>query len=240
MGGGVGLSVHGKYRVATEKTLFAMPETQIGLFPDVGGSYFLPKLPGRLGAFLALTGHRLKGSDVLKVGVATHLCDSQQLPELEETLMNCSNENDVKSVLDKFNKKDVPEFSLQSVVEKINHCFAPDSMEEIIARLEKDGSTWAEEILKTLNKMSPTSLKVTLRQLELGKNMSLNDCLIMEYRLASNCLDHKDFYEGVRALLIDKDQNPKWDPPSLKDVSEDLVKEHFTEVSEEQQLKAKL
>ncbi|VEN60187.1 unnamed protein product [Callosobruchus maculatus] len=240
MGGGVGLSVHGRYRVATERTLFAMPETQIGLFPDVGGSYFLPKLPGRLGAFLALTGQRLKGSDVLKVGVATHICDSKQLPELEEQLMNCSNESDVDAVLNKFNKKDIPEFSLQSVLDKINHCFEPDSVEEIFSRLEKDGSPWSEETLKVLNKMSPTSLKVTLRQLELGKNMSLNDCLIMEYRLAANCLDHKDFYEGVRALLIDKDQNPKWDPASVKDVSEDLVKEHFREVAEEQHLKAKL
>nr|CAI5851417.1 unnamed protein product [Callosobruchus analis] len=110
MGGGVGLSVHGRYRVATEKTLFAMPETQIGLFPDVGGSYFLPRLPGRLGAFLALTGQRLKGSDVVKVGVATHLCDSKQLAELEEQLMNCSNESDIEAVLNKFNKKDVPDF----------------------------------------------------------------------------------------------------------------------------------
>ncbi|CAH1107331.1 unnamed protein product [Psylliodes chrysocephalus] len=123
MGGGVGLSVHGKYRVATERTLFAMPETQIGFFPDVGGSYFLSRLTGKLGLYLALTGQRLKGPDVLKAGIATHLVDSNRLKDLEEAMLNCSNESDVQETLNKFSKQDTPEFSLNSVMDKINDYF---------------------------------------------------------------------------------------------------------------------
>lgn len=196
MGGGVGLSVHGKYRIATERTLFAMPETQIGLFPDVGGSYFLPRLSGRLGWYLALTGHRLKGVDVLKAGIATHYCESNQLNDLEQALLNCSNEQDINTTLCNFNKSDNSEFSLTPLMEKINHCFSANTVEEILVRLEKDGSKWAEGTMNLLNKMSPTSLKVTFKELELGKKLSLQECLQMEYRLAFNCLDHKDFLEG--------------------------------------------
>lgn len=240
MGGGVGLSVHGKYRIATERTLFAMPETQIGLFPDVGGSYFLPRLSGRLGWYLALTGHRLKGADVLKAGIATHFCESSQLNDLEEALMNCSNEQDIRNTLNHFSKPDNVDFSLASVMEKINYCFSANTVEEILVRLEKDGSTWAENTINLLNKMSPTSLKVTCRELEIGKGLNLQECLKMEYRLAFHCLENKDFLEGVRALLIDKDQNPKWDPPTLSQVTRDIVEKHFADIPEDQELKNKL
>lgn len=196
MGGGVGLSVHGKYRIATERTLFAMPETQIGLFPDVGGSYFLPRLSGRLGWYLALTGYRLKGADVVKAGIATHYCESNQLKDLEQALLNCSNERDINTTLSDFGKSDNSDFSLTSVMEKINHCFSANTVEEILARLEKDGSKWAEGTINLLNKMSPTSMKITFKELELGKNLSLQECLQMEYRLAFNCLEQKDFLEG--------------------------------------------
>lgn len=195
MGGGVGLSVHGKYRVATETTTFAMPETQIGLFPDVGGSYFLPRLPGKLGLYLALTGYRLKGVDVLKAGIATHFCDSKKLDEVESDLIKCADEAAIKKVLEKHN--DIKgEFSLSPHLQQINRCFSGDSVEEIIARLEKDGSEWAKKTIETLNKMSPTSLKVTVKLLGLGANLNLDQCLQMEYRLAVNCLANTDFYEG--------------------------------------------
>lgn len=196
MGGGVGLSVHGHYRIATERTLFAMPETQIGLFPDVGGSYFLPRLSGRLGWYLALSGIRLKGSDVLRAGIATHYVESKDLKNLEIALLDCSNDQDIKNVLSNFMKKDLPEFSLKPVLDQINKCFAPQVMEEIISRLKMDGSKWAEDTLKLLNKMSPTSMKVSLKELEIGKMISLNECLKMEYNLAVNCLENRDFYEG--------------------------------------------
>lgn len=196
MGGGVGLSVHGQYRIATEKTLFAMPETQIGLFPDVGGSYFLPRLTGKLGVYLALTGARLKGSDVLKAGIATHYIESKNIDDLEKSLLECKNEQDINTVLLKFHKKDTKDFSLKPVLDQINKCFAPQEIEEIIHLLKADKSKWAEETLKLLNKMSPTSMKVSLKELEFGKNMSLAECLKMEYNLAVNSLEKHDFYEG--------------------------------------------
>lgn len=196
MGGGVGLSVHGHYRIATERTLFAMPETQIGLFPDVGGSYILPRLSGRLGWYLALSGVRLKGSDVLMAGIATHYVESKDLKKLEVALLECRNEHDIQNVLSNFNKKNLPDFSLKPVLDQIDKCFAPQSMEEIIAKLKTDNSKWAADTLNLLNKMSPTSMKVTLKQLEKGKMLSLNECLQMEYNLAVNCLENKDFYEG--------------------------------------------
>lgn len=202
MGGGVGLSIHGKYRVATEKTLFAMPETQIGLFPDVGGSYFLPRLSGRLGYFLALTGHRLKGVDVLKAGIATHYCESSKLTELEKALLDSSKTEDIKNALNEFNTPPNEEFSLLPYMDKINKCFAPGSVEDILERLEKDRSQWALDTLKLLNRMSPTSLKIAVRELDLGKQMSLQECLQMEYRLAYNCLANNEFFEGKQIHFL--------------------------------------
>ncbi|XP_023023909.2 3-hydroxyisobutyryl-CoA hydrolase isoform X1 [Leptinotarsa decemlineata] len=227
MGGGVGLSVHGHYRVATERTLFAMPETQIGFFPDVGGSYFLPRMKGKLGWYLALTGQRLRGSDVLRAGIATHFCESKHLDDLEQALLTCSNRGDIDTVLSNFEQKEVPPFSLEPVLAKIDKCFSAPSMEGIVSNLKKDGSSWAEETLKILDKMSPTSLKVTLRQLEEGSKINLDDCLDLEYTICVNFVKNKDFAEGVRALLIDKDQNPKWDPPAITKVSDDFVNSHF-------------
>lgn len=240
MGGGVGLSVHGRYRIATEKTLFAMPETQIGLFPDVGGSYFLPRLNGQLGWYLALTGVRLKGADVYKAGIATHFTDSSKLQSLEQDLLKTSNENDISNVLAQYHIDDKAQFSLSPFMDKINSCFSASTVEEIYSRLEKDGSKWAEETIALLNKMSPTSLKITIKQLELGKKTNLYECLQMEYRMAVNCVDGHDFKEGVRALLIDKDQSPKWKPASLTEVTNEIVDKHFLKLPEEMELKHKL
>ncbi|XP_039090660.1 3-hydroxyisobutyryl-CoA hydrolase, mitochondrial isoform X2 [Hyaena hyaena] len=186
MGGGVGLSVHGQFRVATEKSLFAMPETAIGLFPDVGGGYFLPRLQGKLGYFLALTGFRLKGRDVYKAGIATHFVDSEKLDMLEEDLLalkSPSKEN-VTDVLEAYHTK-------------------------------------------VINKMSPTSLKITLRQLIEGSSKTLQEVLIMEYRLSQACMGGHDFHEGVMAVLIDKDQSPKWKPANLKEVTDEDVNNYF-------------
>lgn len=148
MGGGVGLSVHGKYRIATKRTLFAMPETAIGLFPDVGGTYFLPRLQGKLGTYLGLTGFRLKGVDVLHAGIATHFCDVDKLPELEKSLLNVQNNNDVDQVLDEFCEKPYSEFCLKPHLEQIDECFSAESVEEILARLQKDKSEWAMKTIK--------------------------------------------------------------------------------------------
>ncbi|KAM6421115.1 3-hydroxyisobutyryl-CoA hydrolase, mitochondrial isoform 2-T2 [Rhynochetos jubatus] len=205
MGGGVGLSVHGRFRVATERTVFAMPETAIGLFPDVGGGYFLPRLSGKIGYFLALTGFRLKGRDVLKAGIATHFVESEMLPALEkdltalkspstETIADLLNSYHVKSQLDK-----EKEFVLDEHMEKINSLFSANTMEEIVKKLKQDGSPFAIKQLETINKMSPTSLKMALRQLREGASMTLQEVLTMEYRLSQACMRGHDFYEGVRA-----------------------------------------
>ncbi|XP_078249623.1 3-hydroxyisobutyryl-CoA hydrolase, mitochondrial isoform X3 [Pogona vitticeps] len=193
MGGGVGLSVHGQFRVATEKTVFAMPETAIGLFPDVGGGYFLPRLSGKLGYFLALTGFRLKGRDVHKAGVATHFIEAEKMAAVEKDLLELkspSREN-VAGILDSYHKKckldQEKEFILGEHMDKINSLFSANSMEEIIQKLSKDGSPFA------------------LKQLERGH----------------------DFYEGVRAVLIDKDQSPKWKPATLEEVTDEFLDSCF-------------
>ncbi|XP_050504097.1 3-hydroxyisobutyryl-CoA hydrolase, mitochondrial-like [Diabrotica virgifera virgifera] len=228
MGGGVGLSVHGRYRVATERSIFAMPETQIGFFPDVGGSHFLPRLSGKLGWYLGLTGKRLKGSDILKAGIATHICDSKDLPQLEEALLNkCRTDKDIQNTLNKFSKKEIPPFSLEKVIDKIDDYFSASSMENIVAKLENDDTKWAQETLALLRKMSPTSLKVSLKMLELGQHYNLDDCLHMEYNMCLTFLKNNDFFEGVRALLIDKDQKPNWKPNTLEDITTKIVDEYF-------------
>ncbi|XP_033086743.1 3-hydroxyisobutyryl-CoA hydrolase, mitochondrial isoform X2 [Trachypithecus francoisi] len=256
MGGGVGLSVHGQFRVATEKCLFAMPETAIGLFPDVGGGYFLPRLQGKLGYFLALTGFRLKGRDVYRAGIATHFVDSEKLAMLEEDLLalkSPSKEN-IASVLESYHTESKIDrdksFILEEHMDKINSCFSANTMEEIIENLKQDGSSFALEQLKrqeewfmfpmekegialgfelckVINKMSPTSLKITLRQLMEGSSKTLQEVLTMEYRLSQACMRGHDFHEGVRAVLIDKDQSPKWKPADLKEVTDEDLNNHF-------------
>lgn len=237
MGGGVGLSVHGKYRVATERTMFAMPETAIGLFPDVGGSYFLPRLNGKIGMFLGLTGFRLKGEDVLNAGVATHYCPSDKLKHLESALLNCNDSDDIPDIMNSLTTRPQQKFVLSPHLNTINKCFAGCSVEEIIKNLNEEGSEWSKKILDMMKKMSPLSLKVTHRQLQLGENMSLTQCLKMEYRMVVRHLEDSDFKEGVRALLIDKDQNPKWNPASIEAVSSSRVEKFFAKLPDTEELK---
>ncbi|XP_015232470.1 3-hydroxyisobutyryl-CoA hydrolase, mitochondrial isoform X2 [Cyprinodon tularosa] len=238
MGGGVGLSVHGRYRVATEKTLFAMPETAIGLFPDVGGGYFLPRLQGKLGLFLALTGFRLKGRDVQRAGVATHFVESKKIPDLEKELVDLKSpsDTDVSRLLESFQKQsdldsDKP-FVLDKHISDIDRLFGSGSVEGIMQNLKADGSEFAKKQAETLSKMSPTSLKITFKQLQAGATLSLQDVLVMEYRLSQACMRGHDFYEGVRAVLIDKDQNPRWNPSALGEVSDQYVDECFASLGE--------
>lgn len=241
MGGGVGLSVHGRYRVATERTLLAMPETAIGLFPDVGGGHFLPRLEGKLGMFLALTGYRLQGRDVHTVGVATHFVESSQLGNLEQDLMllRSPTPDDVDNLLQSYHDKctldrDKP-FVLEPHVEKINSIFGHQTVEEIFDSLREDGSEWATTQLATLNKMSPTSLKVTMRQLIEGANLTLAQDLQSEYRLSQRFMLDNDFYEGVRAVVVDKDQNPKWNPADIEDVTQEKLDWYFSPLPDAQQ-----
>ncbi|XP_048342735.1 3-hydroxyisobutyryl-CoA hydrolase, mitochondrial [Sphaerodactylus townsendi] len=233
MRGGVGLSVHGHFRVATEKTVFAMPETAIGLFPDVGGGYFLPRLPGKIGYFLALTGFRLKGRDVQRAGIATHFIEAEKVAALEKDLteLKSPSKGNVADLLDSYHMKckldQEKEFILGEHMDKINSLFSARSVEELIQNLKRDGSPFALRQLETIAKMSPTSLKMTLRQLREGASLSLQDVLTMEYRLSQSCMRGHDFYEGVRAVIIDKDQSPKWKPATLEEVTDEFLDSCF-------------
>ncbi|XP_071978751.1 3-hydroxyisobutyryl-CoA hydrolase, mitochondrial-like [Engystomops pustulosus] len=207
--------------------------TPFRLFPDVGGGYFLPRLPGKIGLFIALTGFRLKGRDVQKAGIATHFVDSQKIPSLEKDLitLKCPSKEDIIDVLNAYHNEssaseDLP-FILAECLDKINSLFSGNSVEEIIDNLKQDGSPFANQQLKILSKMSPTSLKITFRQLKNGSSLTLQEVLTMEYRLSQASMSGHDFYEGVRAMLIDKDQNPKWKPEELKEVTDKYLDSCF-------------
>lgn len=223
MGGGVGVSVHGSHRVATERTLFAMPETGIGLFPDVGGSYFLPRLPGAIGMYLALTGARLAAADCLYAGIATHCVAGARLDELRHAL---TRDGDVDRALGGLHW-DPGAAPLAAHRDAIDRCFAAASVAEIIAALEAERTDWAAQQLKILGGKSPTSLKVTVRQLRAGAGIGFAEALRMEYRLTQACMAGHDFYEGVRAAVIDKDRRPKWRPARLDQVTEAAVDAYF-------------
>jgi enoyl-CoA hydratase len=227
MGGGVGLSVHGRYRVVTEKTLFAMPETAIGLFPDVGGAYFLPRLPGRLGVFLGLTGERLKAADLLHLGIATHYVESAKLADLATALASEAAE----AVLLRFHS-DPGQAPIRAHAAQIDACFAPSTVEGILASLDSDGSEWAAKLAARMRKMSPTSLKISLAQLAKGPSLSIEDALRMEFRMVMRCMAADDFYEGIRAVLIDKDHAPKWAPATLGEVSDAAVARYFAPLAD--------
>lgn len=223
MGGGVGLSVHGSHRVVTERTLLAMPETGIGLFPDVGGTYFLPRLPGKLGLYLGLTGARVTGGDLLYTGIGTHGVASSSLDAIEAALVEGQ---DVDAVL-AAHAAPVGEATLPALREAIDAAFDAPDVEGIVAGLISQGTDWADKLAQTILSMSPTSLKVTFEQLRRGADLEFDDCMRLEYRMTQAVMDGNDFYEGIRAVLVDKDKSPKWNPSRLENVSADLVAKHF-------------
>ncbi|HUO91642.1 MAG TPA: enoyl-CoA hydratase/isomerase family protein [Rhizomicrobium sp.] len=223
MGGGVGVSVHGSARIADETTTFAMPETGIGLFPDVGGSFFLPRCPGELGMYLALTGARLKTVDCLYAGVATHFVPSAQWNDLVELFAAGKTASAaVESVAQKAG--DAP---LASHRAEIDRLFAGDSVGEILSALDTNGSDWAVETARTIRSKSPTATKLAFRQIREGKTLDFDDCMRMEFRMVNRVVAGHDFYEGVRATIIDKDQAPKWQPARLEDVSDKDIDAYF-------------
>ncbi|WP_235735296.1 enoyl-CoA hydratase/isomerase family protein [Nocardioides alcanivorans] len=208
MGGGLGISVHGPFRVVTSNASFAMPETRIGFFPDVGGSYFLPRLPGHIGAYLGLTGARIDAADALAIGMATHLVAPADLTTIPDLL--AAHDGPIDSVL----RALAPDIGLPSTLmthrEQIDHCFGAATVTGIIERLERDGSPWAQGTLEMLHAVSPQSLAVTLELMAWGRERSLTDCLAMERAAARDVVLSADFIEGVRAALVDKDRAPTW------------------------------
>ncbi|KAK9768019.1 3-hydroxyisobutyryl-CoA hydrolase [Basidiobolus ranarum] len=230
MGGGVGLSVHAPFRIATENTLFAMPETRIGFFPDVGGSFFLPRLDGETGTYLALTGDRLKGEDTLYAGIATHYVPAARLDALEERLceLDTSDAEVINLAIEDFVSEPTGhEYSLAKHRNVIDKCFRHDTVEEIMESLEKEDSDFTKKTLATLNEMSPTSLKVTLRALRSGRKMNIANCFKMEYHLAQSFLAEHDFTEGVDKALVSKTRDPKWTPSTITGVSDQLVEQKY-------------
>ena len=223
MGGGVGLSIHGRYRVATEKTLFAMPETAIGFFPDIGAAYPLARLDGKLGVYLALTGVRLRGKEVFDTGIATHYINSSKVEELQQSLQTVEKSSDVEAILNNFNTESRSAYPM----DKINTIFNADSVEKILENLANDKSDWSTKQLNILGKMSPTALKVTFEQFRLASSHTLKQVLELDYQLSQRFIKENDFSEGVRALLVDKDNKPNWIPKNVANVSKEKVEWFF-------------
>jgi enoyl-CoA hydratase len=233
MGGGVGISEPADVRIATERTTYAMPETGIGLFPDVGGGWFLPRLPGQTGVWLALTGARLKAADTVFLGIHTHYLPSDALEAFRAILAaDPAHPIDVADGLE----TDAGEPPIEPHLPAIDRLFAFDTVEEIFAALEADGSEWASAQLATLKTKSPQSLKLTLRQLRTGAGLeSFADNMAMEYRLGGRVVRTHDFQEGVRAVIVDKDNAPKWSPAALSGVSEADLDRLFAPLPEGQE-----
>jgi enoyl-CoA hydratase/carnithine racemase len=233
MGGGAGVSVHGAYRVATEKTMFAMPETGIGLFPDVGATRFLNLCPGQIGRYLGLTGVRLGVADALYCRFATHFVPHERMPDLRAAFTGLvwqagRERAQVEAVLARLNADPGPP-PLAAKRAAIDRCFAGDSVEAILDALQREAGDpqWAAETRALLLTKSPTSLRITLRQLILGQGLDLEDALRLEYRMTQHVMAAHDFYEGVRAALVDKDQKPCWQPASLAEIDDRVAEAYF-------------
>ena len=244
MGGGVGLSMHAPFRIATERTLFAMPETTIGFFPDVGGSFFLPRLDGETGTYLALTSERLKGVQALYAGIATHYLHSSVLSSMVQRLSELTfpDHLTLPERLEIVNKtmaeysiglpplEEEPMLMAGSLRTAIDRCFSPNTVEGIFEALqnETEHKEWAEKTLETLSSRSPTSLKVTLRQMRLGKKWGISETFQREHEISANFMRHPDFVEGVKARLMSKPpRQAEWKPATLAEVTNEAVESFF-------------
>ncbi|KAF1332358.1 3-hydroxyisobutyryl-coa hydrolase, partial [Globisporangium splendens] len=270
MGGGVGLSMHGKFVVATEKTLFAMPETAIGFFPDVGASYLLPRLGRRLiegehyasdvpksraltgqglGTYLALTGERVKGSEVIGLGLATHYIPSSEYEslvhhltalEFQSYMTQEQRDEIIHETLEELETDEAQAEIDPTYLETVEAVFGAqnedDTVEGIYARLHKLDTEWARETLATLQKMSPLSLKVTLEQMRQGAVKNCAECFQMEYRMATRMMENPDFFEGVRSVIVDKDRSPKWQKTDVAQITRDEVLRFFEPLEDDKEL----
>eukprot|EP01025_Chloroclados_australasicus_P069748 TRINITY_DN9888_c1_g1_i1.p1 TRINITY_DN9888_c1_g1~~TRINITY_DN9888_c1_g1_i1.p1 ORF type:complete len:429 (-),score=45.93 TRINITY_DN9888_c1_g1_i1:407-1522(-) len=251
MGGGAGISVNGHFTVATERTLFAMPESAIGFFADVGAAHYLnTRMPKPLGMYLALTGARLKGIDVKNAGIATHYVSSENIHQVESVLQDLGKDGCDLSLVDATLKKletqeksDPGAGTLSSNLPDIMECFNKDNVQDIFRALQEkqEQSDFCKLTLEALQKLSPLTLKITFSHLYNSRGKSLTEVLNMDYRLAYHiCKGPSDFDEGIRAVLIDKDQNPKWRYPTVEQVPDDVVSDFFKPVEGELSLQSKL
>jgi enoyl-CoA hydratase len=225
MGGGAGVSVHGSHRIASEKLLFAMPETAIGIFPDIGANAFFNRCPGRVGLYLGLTGARIGAADALYAGLATHFVASERMRDLTERLAGLAGAQIDRAIAEYAG--DPGPAPLAALRPAIDRCFGHATVAAILAALAAESSDWARATLDTMTKASPTSLEITLRQLALGGDLAIEDVLRLDYRIALRCLQRPDFFAGVRALLIDKDGAPSWQPPRLAEITAAAIDFYF-------------
>jgi enoyl-CoA hydratase len=233
MGGGVGLSAHGRHRVVTERTRLAMPEVGLGFFPDVGGTFLLSRVAGEIGTYFGLTGQTMNGPDAVHAGFADAVVPSEKLAALRARLVALpagAGSAEVKTAIDGFSTGETtgPVAALRP---RIDAWFGHDGMQDIVAALKADGSELARSTLKTLNEKSPRGMVVTLKLLRLARaSSSLRECLVREYRAALEVFASDDFREGVRAAVIDKDRNPRWSPSGIEDVTPEIVAPYFAEI----------
>jgi enoyl-CoA hydratase len=225
MGGGFGISFHGSHRVLSENAIFAMPEVGIGFFPDVGGSYVLPRLKGEFGLYLGLTGDRIRYGDALAVGLATHAVPAEQFGAVVEELCESGSPD---AVLKK-HCITPPRETDEAAVHAINDAFTPAELKGVITALENAPASdeFRKKTLATMRTRSPTSLNVAFRQIRAGAMLSMGECMAMEFRILNRMLEGHDFYEGIRAVLIDKGSKPAWRPASLEAVSDAEIERYF-------------
>jgi enoyl-CoA hydratase/carnithine racemase len=235
MGGGVGISVHGSHRVAGDKYRFAMPEVGIGFFPDVGATWFLPRMPGELGTYCALTGERLDAADAVATGIATHRVQSRRLPDLLDALCTAV---PVDAVLGAF-AEPAGTGPVVAGRKAIDRLFAPDRIEDILSLLQAEAggngrdAAFAFAAAQSIAKKSPLSLKITLAQMRRGRHLDFVECMRTEFRIVSRIARGHDFYEGIRSVIVDKDQTARWQPPSLEMVTAAEVERHFAPLASE-------
>lgn len=226
MGGGAGVSVHGSHRVADGTLDFAMPETGIGMFPDVGASWFLSRAPGELGLYLALTGARLGVADAFYAGMATHFVPAARWGSLLERLAAGEAPNDVLAA----SAEDSGPAPLAAHRVELDTAFAADSAEDAIERFERMGAEWGRDVAQIIRARSPLATKIAFREIRAGEKIDFDACMAMEFAIASRIIATHDFAEGIRAALIDKDRVPKWHPPSFADVGDEKISEFFAPV----------
>lgn len=239
MGGGIGVSIFASDRVVTERSKLSMPEMNIGFFPDVGGSYFLNRMPGEMGRYLALTAHLFTGADAVYLGAADYYIESTRWDDLKKAVQTAdwTKENGreacaakLRELIAGYATDSMPPAPLAAVQEKVDQHFAFDSVADILASLDQaaeNGDTWAGDTARTLRSKSPISLAVALEQLRRGKQMSVADCFRMEMNMSMHFMHSDDFYEGVRSVLVDKDRNPSWSPATIEEVKREDVEAFF-------------
>ena len=235
MGGGAGVAVNGRFRVATERTLFAMPEVHIGLFPDVGASRFLNLCRGRVGLYLALTGKRLGAANSLYCGFATHFVRHERLEDLTAALAGLAWDGDAAAAIETALAcfaASAGAAALAPLQPAIDRCFSGHSVEEIFEHLADEPGAWAAEAREAMARASPLSLKLAFHQYALGAGMDVEAALALEYRLTQHAMAGRDFFEGIRALLVEKDRKPRWQHRSLAEVSDAEVEGYFAPIGE--------